>query len=63
MTCPGPDEDLLRAATLHAGCTVEWYIHAGLWRMMTIAVMYVLMNVSREFIMSGALKLTWRSVE
>lgn len=63
MTCAGPSKELLRAVSLHAGCTVEWFFHAGVLRMVPIVVIFVSMNVSRTVIMSGVIKITWSSVE
>ena len=61
MTCAGPSKELLRVATLHAGCTVECFIHVGIIKTIAIVVVFVFMNMSRVILFSGFIKLNWRS--
>eukprot|EP00903_Cladosiphon_okamuranus_P008866 g8489.t1 len=60
MTCAGPNEELLRVVTVHAGCMMEWMFHAGAARMAATLLMFVFLNVSRVVLVGGFVKLNWR---
>lgn len=60
MTCGGPNELLLRLVTTHAGCMVEWLLHAGWLKGLTALVIFVLTNTSRNMLISAFIKLHWR---
>lgn len=60
MTCTGPNEELLRAVTVHAGCMVEWMFHAGTARLAASFLMFVFLNVSRVVFVGAVVKLNWR---
>lgn len=60
MTCPGPNDELIRAVTMHAGCTLEWYIHAGCLKGVTIFVVYLFMNAARGVLVAAIIKINWR---
>lgn len=60
MTCAGPNEELMRAVILHAGCTVEWLLHAGWLKGVATVVMFVFMNMSRVVLVGAIVKLNWR---
>lgn len=60
MTCAGPNEELLRVVTVHAGCMAEWFFHAGLARGAATLLMFVFLNISRVVLVGGIVKLNWR---
>lgn len=60
MTCSGPNEELLRVVTVHAGCMVEWFFHAGIARAAATFLMFLFLNISRVVLVSGVVKLNWR---
>ncbi|CBJ29864.1 conserved unknown protein [Ectocarpus siliculosus] len=59
MTCVGPNEELLQAVTIHAGCMVEWFFHAGTVRVAATLLMFLFLNVSRIVLVGGVVKLNW----
>ncbi|CAM9490400.1 unnamed protein product [Ectocarpus fasciculatus] len=59
MTCVGPNEELLQAVTIHAGCMVEWFFHAGTVRLAATLLMFLFLNVSRVVLVGGVVKLNW----
>lgn len=60
MTCDGPNEELIQGITLHAGCMLEWFFHAGWLTIFTILIIFVFMNASRVVLLTGLVKLSWR---
>lgn len=60
MTCSGPNQELLRVVTTHAGCMVEWLFHAGAVRLTALLLMFVFLNTSRIVLVGAIVKLNWR---
>ncbi|CAN0382440.1 unnamed protein product, partial [Hapterophycus canaliculatus] len=60
MTCAGPNEELLRLVTTHAGCMLEWYFHASTVKLAATLLMFLFLNISRAVLVSGIVKLNWR---
>lgn len=60
VTCGGPSKPLLRMASQHCACSVEWYFHAALLKFCCGAAIYVLMNVARLLAVDALCRLNWR---
>lgn len=60
MSCAGPNEELLRIVTTHAGCMVEWYFHASTVKLGATLLMFLFLNISRVVLVGGIVKLNWR---
>lgn len=60
MTCSGPNEELVRVLTMHAGCMTEWLFHAGWLKGVVTLVMFAFLNFSRVIIVGGIVKANWR---
>ncbi|CAM9421672.1 unnamed protein product, partial [Scytosiphon promiscuus] len=60
LTCAGPNEELLRIVTTHAGCMVEWYFHANTVKLAATLLMFLFLNISRIVLVGGIVKLNWR---
>ncbi|CAN0081117.1 unnamed protein product, partial [Phaeothamnion confervicola] len=52
MTC-GPNEELLLASARNCGCMAEWWVHSNWLRLALAAAVFILMNVSRLFLVRG----------
>ena len=46
--------------TMHAGCMVEWLIHASWLKGVAVFTMFVFLNLSRVVIVGGVVKLNWK---
>lgn len=60
MTCDGPNKELLLIITMHAGCMVEWLLHASWLKGVAMFTMFVFLNISRVVVVGGIVKLNWR---
>jgi len=58
--CTGPNKQIIRIATQHCACTLEWYFHAELLSALAAFCIYVLMNASRVVFVAAICKLCWR---
>ncbi|CAM9570559.1 unnamed protein product, partial [Chrysoparadoxa australica] len=59
-SCEGPNEELLRAATHHAGCMMEWYLHTTWLGVSFTVFMFCLLTFSRLLLVDGVIRLYWR---
>jgi hypothetical protein len=59
ITCRGPDKKLLWYSTTHAGCAVEWALHAGWLNFALTLIIFMLMNLARALFVQGMIKLSW----
>eukprot|EP00615_Pteridomonas_danica_P013936 CAMPEP_0114381324 /NCGR_PEP_ID=MMETSP0102-20121206/3382_1 /TAXON_ID=38822 ORGANISM="Pteridomonas danica, Strain PT" /NCGR_SAMPLE_ID=MMETSP0102 /ASSEMBLY_ACC=CAM_ASM_000212 /LENGTH=931 /DNA_ID=CAMNT_0001536785 /DNA_START=60 /DNA_END=2852 /DNA_ORIENTATION=+ len=59
ITCDGPNKALLKVATEQCGCMVEWMMHTWWAQVAGALVVYVIMNISREILLSGITRLCW----
>jgi len=62
LTCTGPDQVAIRAATWDSGCQSEYMVHAGLFRFALSLLVYVCINISRVLIMTALIRLCWRAL-
>jgi len=60
VKCTGPRKTRIKSASDQCGCTLEWYLHSK-WMGSAVAfLLYVLMNMSRVFFLSGVTRLLWK---
>eukprot|EP00004_Rigifila_ramosa_P024427 TRINITY_DN707_c0_g1_i1.p1 TRINITY_DN707_c0_g1~~TRINITY_DN707_c0_g1_i1.p1 ORF type:complete len:890 (-),score=225.78 TRINITY_DN707_c0_g1_i1:56-2641(-) len=62
VTCTGPNQLAIEAVTRTAGCNGEWWFHAKFLRFLGALFIYVCMNVSRMFAVTGACHMYWRQL-
>lgn len=60
MTCPGPSEPIIRGSAFASSCTTEWYFHASSLGWLMVAVIYVVVNISRIYFLRGVVQVYWR---
>jgi hypothetical protein len=60
LTCDGPSQPLLAAATTQCGCTAEWLLHTWWARAAGAGVVFGVLNLSRLAVLSAVSRLGWR---
>ena len=60
LTCGGPSVQVLRTAAQHCACSAEWWLHATVLRLGAAFVIFLVLQLSRSWIVDGLCRLNWR---
>ena len=60
ITCGGPSVQVLRTAAQHCACSAEWWLHATILRLCAAFVIFLVLQLSRSWIVDGLCRLNWR---
>ena len=60
ITCGGPSVQVLRTASQHCACSAEWWLHATVLRLGAAFVIFLVLQLSRSWIVDGLCRLNWR---
>ena len=60
ITCGGPSVQVLRTAAQHCACSAEWWLHATILRLGAALVIFLVLQLSRSWIVDGLCRLNWR---
>ena len=60
ITCGGPSVQVLRTASQHCACSAEWWLHATVLRLGAAFVIFLVLQISRTWLVDGLCRLIWR---
>ena len=60
ITCGGPSVQVLRTAAQHCACSAEWWLHATILRLCAAFVIFLVLQLSRSWIVDGLCRFNWR---